>query len=349
MNPIFEDNLNLKLLEYICSGFGVEININELSSILNVHRSTIKKKYNHLIEKKIIKEPISPLNYLIREFPLLVIEKGDFPRDPAMNDFIELDSQIWLAFFKKVENYNTILIELQKSMYDYQEWDEKRRNLLGNYPSEAYFISTRSFMKYFPSSAVKIMENDFKDRRNKIINKMGIDELSLKLLKALTEGEGIRINYSALSRKMDINRRTIQRRIEKFLSEKIIAKPCCRFPRIWVPPEYIFVITLYEIKQKKDLVVRSLIADPHISLLSKVNIRNYNLMSFSSFYNVEKSLTWFEEYNQRFPQCFGKVENITLSPEMTFSIDQQYISLEFIKNCQDKLRGKMHLDLMKNI
>jgi hypothetical protein len=46
MNALLEDPLNLKILEFLCSGIGIIVNINELSKRFKRHRNTIKTKIN---------------------------------------------------------------------------------------------------------------------------------------------------------------------------------------------------------------------------------------------------------------------------------------------------------------
>ena len=55
---------------------------------------------------------------------------------------------------------------------------------------------------------------------------------------------------------------------------------------------------------------------------------------------------WEEVYDKRFSGCIGAVKNKYLSPSMTFSIDQQFVSLEIIKHKLDKIRGKELVDMM---
>ena len=57
MTELLEDELNLKLLQEICSGNGVEVNISQLAKKLNKHRKTIKDRVNRLFENNIISKP----------------------------------------------------------------------------------------------------------------------------------------------------------------------------------------------------------------------------------------------------------------------------------------------------
>ena len=66
MTDLLNNELNLKLLKYIVSGEGVEINISELSKNLSKHRITIKDRVNQLLEHKIINKPQYPFPWLFK-------------------------------------------------------------------------------------------------------------------------------------------------------------------------------------------------------------------------------------------------------------------------------------------
>jgi len=57
MTDLLSDELNLKLLNLIFSGQGVEINVSELAKNLSKHRNTIRDRVNQLIKHKIIRKP----------------------------------------------------------------------------------------------------------------------------------------------------------------------------------------------------------------------------------------------------------------------------------------------------
>ena len=82
MHDLLKDPINIELARLLCSGFGVEINISELSRILNKHRNTIDSRIDKILNSKIIDLPYCPFKHLQTIYPLMVIEKADFPRDP---------------------------------------------------------------------------------------------------------------------------------------------------------------------------------------------------------------------------------------------------------------------------
>ncbi|MFX1538258.1 MAG: hypothetical protein ACFFDI_29020, partial [Promethearchaeota archaeon] len=263
------------------------------------------------------------------------------------------DPFIWAAFFAKEEAYNTFLIEFHKDLHSYQNWKENIINerkitlIESSFPSETIFLSTKSLIKYNPAASAKVLEKNYKNGYHDQLNGLKIDDFVINLIIHLLEGKGIRTNESILARKLDVHRRTIQARIRRLLHEKIILPPVCHFPRVWVPPEYFLVFSLLKIKRKRDLVLRMLKDDPHISVMFNTFWGQYNLALFSTFYTIEDYLKWSEEYDQRFPECIEAVKNTYLSPAMTFSIAQNYVTLTFIENLIKTIKGEELMELMK--
>ena len=353
MTDLLNDELNLKLLKEICCGNGVEVNISELSRSLKKHRNTVRDRLEPLFKNKIINKPIYPFFWLYREYPLMIITRADLPRDALTNDFIEKDPHIFAAFFKKEEEYNTLIIQYHKDIYNYQQWREdlvKEGKLPPReirYPSESMFFSNQTFIKYNPSHPIHLIENDFNKIQGKL-NGYKLDALSLQILKKLVYGIGIQTNENFLSEKLGIHRKTIDRRISLLLKEKIILKPTCRFPRFVVPPNYTLVISLVEIKKHQDKIEKAWNNDPHIPIILRASIGRYTHLIFSCFYLTEDHVDWQETYNQRFYGCIGAVKNTYLSPKMTFSIAQQFVSLEIIKRRLEKIHGRALVAIMKS-
>ncbi|KON27438.1 hypothetical protein AC481_04700 [miscellaneous Crenarchaeota group archaeon SMTZ-80] len=353
MTDLLNDELNLKLLKEICCGNGVEVNISELSRSLKKHRNTVRDRLEPLFKNKIINKPIYPFFWLYREYPLMIITRADLPRDALTNDFIEKDPHIFAAFFKKEEEYNTLIIQYHKDIYNYQQWREdlvKEGKLPPReirYPSESMFFSNQAFIKYNPSHPIYLIENDFNKIQGKL-NGYKLDALSLQILKKLVYGIGIQTNENFLSEKLGIHRKTIDRRISLLLKEKIILKPTCRFPRFVVPPNYTLVISLVEIKKHQDKIEKAWNNDPHIPIILRASIGRYTHLIFSCFYLTEDHVDWQETYNQRFYGCIGAVKNTYLSPKMTFSIAQQFVSLEIIKRRLEKIHGRALVAIMKS-
>lgn len=346
MSELLNDKINLDLLESTCSGIGVSINISALSHSLKKHRNTVRDKVRGLVEHKIINKPIYPFIHLYQEYPLLVIVRADFPRNEEIEKFLIEDEHIFAAFRSKDGEYNTLLIEYHKDLYSYNLWrkaivKEKRiPSRETRYPADALFFSNKLIRKYKPYCPVYIMEEVFKKKQGMEINGYELDNLSFHILKKLLTGEGVRTNENLLSEKMGIHRKTIERHISNLLKEKIVLKPVCRFPKFLVPPNCILVYCLIEVKKSRDKILKAIELDHHIPLALEVGTGRYNLLLFETFFTVEEHFEWEEEYDQRFPGCFGAIKKIYLSPDMTYSIDQQKVSLNIIKHKKEELYGK---------
>ncbi|MFX0060345.1 MAG: hypothetical protein ACFE8J_18765 [Candidatus Heimdallarchaeota archaeon] len=328
---------NLKLLNLLCSGKGVDFNLSNLSLLLDKHRNTIKERTYQLIQHKVIDKPIYPFAHLINEYPLLVISKDEFIRDELTNKFIEKDPHIYAAFFFREEVYNTLTIQFHKDLHSYQTWNDramKEEKITRNdskHPSEAMFFSTKRILKFDPAAPINIIAKGFKEGKIKKISGYKLDSLSINILKRVLKGKGIRTNENLIARELDINRKTVQRKIQTLLNDRIIMKPVSRFPRVIVPPDFILVLSLIESKNHCEDVESSLINDSHITVLIRANVGRYNLLSMGAFKTIEDHLLWQEQYSQRFPWCIGAIKDIYLSPVMTSSISQNYISLKLIE------------------
>ncbi|MHA2106023.1 MAG: hypothetical protein ACW981_21555 [Candidatus Hodarchaeales archaeon] len=337
MEKLLHNALNLKIIELLSSGIGVEIIPSELAKRFKKHRNTIIQKINKIFEYKIINRPLCSFHYIFSIYPLLTIEKSVFTRDSNSKSFIESNPHIMKGFLFKENEYNTLLITLQKDLFSYQNWREeikKREKITPNksdYISEAILLSTKNFLKYDASASIQLIYQHFENGRFREINGLKMDELSLGLLKSLTTGNGIKINENFLANKLNVHRHTIRRRIQHLTNEAIITNPVCRFPRIWIPPEYFQVLSLIEVKENKESLINELIKDPRVPVLIKASERHFNLVIFSNFHSMEDHLSWQEEYDQRFSGSIGEVKNSYLSPAMTFNIEQEHISLNFIR------------------
>ena len=330
MGMILNDLLNVELLRLICSGTGVEINISELSEQLKKHRNTITSRVENLFTNGIIDRPFQPFPKIFEEYSLLVLEKANLPRNRKTNTWIEKNPNIWAAFFVKDEEYNTLLIELHEDLHAYQVWRDCIID--GEYiSSEAIYLSTKAIIKNDPAASVELLKVDFQNSLQMKMNGLTIDQTYLDLIEALLLGKGVWTNPNSLARKLNVHRMTVQRRLDLLLQEKIISNPVSRFPRMWAPPEYFIVLSLIELKRQKNRITKSLIADPHTSLLVRAGAGKYNLLAISSFSRLRDHLTWEEKYDQRFVGSIGAVKNLYLSPSMTFSIHQQYVPLEYLK------------------
>jgi DNA-binding Lrp family transcriptional regulator len=350
---LLDDMLNLEILENICYGTGVEVNISALSSTFKRHRNTIKEQVKALFEHHILDRPIYPFIWLYQEYPMLVVVRADLPRTEQVDKFLKEDAHIFGAFYVRDEEYNTLLIEFFRDLHSYVEW---RKNIVAEnripprenrYPSQSLFFSNQNIVKYQPQSPIFKMEEQYKKGEELELNGYRLNNLCFQILKKLVLGEGIRTNENLLAQKLNVHRKTIERRIVDLVNAGIVTKPACRFPKFFVPPDHILVYYLVEIKKSMDRIIKAIKSDPSIPLALETNIGRYNLLLFGAFINVEDHFKWEEQYENRFPECIGAMKKIYLSPQMTASIDQQKVSLNIIRQRKESLAGKGLLEAVR--
>jgi len=346
MSELLSDQLNLDLLKCICQGEGVEVNVNSLSKTFKKHRNTIKMHLNDLIDNRIIDGPAYPLLWTFREYPLLVIARSDLPRSDEVHDFIIEDEHIAGAFNVRDEEYNMLFMEFHEDLFLYEEWRDRivQENRIPprekRYPANSLFFSNRKMIKYQPHSSIGIMERRLKKNGHIDINGARIDPLSFSILKKIMTGEGIRTVENTLSKKLEVHRKTVERRISALMEQGIISKPVCIYPEWLVPPDHILVYYMVEARRSRANIIREIKRDPHIPMALHAHIGGYNLLVFGVFSNVESHFIWEESYENKFPGCFGRMKKIYLSPKMTTTIDFRKVSIGILKKYQEKLRSE---------
>jgi hypothetical protein len=300
---------------------------------------------NELLDNGIIDGPTYPLRWIFREYPLLVIVRSDLPRSREVHDFIIGDEHIAGAFNVRDEEYNMFFMEFHEDLYTYEEWRDRivEENRIPprekRYPANSLFFSNRKMIKYMPHSSIAVMERRMKRDGHLEINGARINPLSFSILKKIVKGEGIRTIENTLSRKLDVHRKTIERRISALTDEEIVTRPVCMFPEWLVPPDHILVYYLVEARRSKASIIKEIIRDPHVPMALHAHIGGYNLLLFGVFSNVESHFIWEESYEEKFPGCFGRIKKIYLSPKLTTTIDIKKISRGILKKYREKLRS----------
>ncbi|NHJ02408.1 MAG: hypothetical protein EAX86_09760 [Candidatus Heimdallarchaeota archaeon] len=349
-----ENEISLTLLKYLTSGIGVNFNLSDLSDHFKKHRNTIKTRLKLLIDNEIITRPFYSFERLLTEYPLLVISKDDLARDEKTNEFVALDPQIYAAFFFKEGVYNTLTIQFHEDLFQYQSWCDAmfEEGLITTFenqnPPEALLFSTKRMLKYKPSIGINIVIDDYNTGKIHKLKGLELDNLSLEIAKYVLKGKGIKTNENLLARRMGVNRRTIQNKLVSMLEENIITRPSARFPRAFIPPDYFFVLSLVEINDQKDAVLKYLRKDDHIPMLIKINEGRYNYFMGIIFYYVKDHLQWQEDLQNRFPNSIGAVKNTYISSAMAFSINQNYVPLQFIEKKLRSVHGREIVSLMQD-
>jgi hypothetical protein len=201
MSDLLTDKINLDILENICSGAGVDVNISKLAKKFNKHRNTIKSQVDGLFQHEIINRPIYPLAWLYREYPLMIIARAELPRNDTLLQWFKKDKHIFAVFYVKDEEYDTFLIEYHKDFHTYSKWKKNIRNETHNLvkdvrnPAHALIFSTRDMIKYQPYSPIFMMEENFNNGDLTEMNGYKINTLGFQILKQLVMGECIRTTH----------------------------------------------------------------------------------------------------------------------------------------------------------
>lgn len=347
MTELLKNLLNLEILERICHGTGVELNISNLATSLKKHRNTIRSHVNELFESGVLNEPIYPFPWMYQEYPLLVISRADLPKTEAINRFLMEDEHIMSAYYVRDEEFNTLLIEYHKDLHSYGGWrkkivdDKKIPSRENRIPPDSLFFDVRHFIKYKPNAAIRVIEDKYKKGEDISINGYKMCDVCFGILKKLVQGEGIRTNENMLAKDLSVHRKTIERRISAMLVAGIIGKPMCRFPNLFVAPGQILVYYLLEIKKGYKDIIRAIRADPHIPLAVEASVKRYNVLLFGVFFSVEEHFKWEEMYDERFPGALGGMKKIYLSPKMSTPIDFRKIPMSIIRDQKEILYGRM--------
>ncbi|MEM3614561.1 MAG: Lrp/AsnC family transcriptional regulator [Nitrososphaerales archaeon] len=335
------DLMDLMLLKRVCSGYGVEVNIAGLSRRLGRHKNTIRDRVKALLSYGVIDRPVYPFKALFQEYPLLVISYADLPYDEKTVEWLKNDKNIFAAYRIREGESNTVIFEFHKDVWDYHLWREKivREGKIPERskraPSHNYYFSNKAIFKYEPSTSIELIEREFQAEGSVEINGYKIDEVGVQVLKALLKGEGVRINESLLAKELKVSRRSVINRLNRLEAKGVILNPLCRFPHFFVPPNYLLVLALVEVRSAVADVSNQIIQDPHVTLAYHISEGRYNMLLFGCYKSVEDYLRWEDLYAKKYPGCLGSIKISFLSPKMTIHIDQQKVSLGII---EEKLR-----------
>lgn len=336
MPDLLEDRVNLLLLQEICSGNGLEVNLTNLSRRFRRHRNTVRERVRGLLSHGVVDRPVVPFLALFKECPLLVVVYADLPEDKRVSKWIREDANIFGAYRVREGEYNMMLFEFHKDVSSYHVWRDalvsegkipERRERA---PSSALYLSNELIVKYQPNAAIELIEEQFAEEREIEINDYVLDEVALNVLRHLLQGDGIRVNENFLSKRIGVHRSTIRRRISKMEEEGLTHHPLCRFPLFFTPSNFLLVFSMLEVRKPRQFL-SDIANDPHVSLAYNISEGRYNLLLFESHMSIENYLLWEKKYENKYPGCLGSIKNSYLSPKMTISIDQQKVSLGTIR------------------
>jgi DNA-binding Lrp family transcriptional regulator len=339
------DATNLMILRRVCSGQGVEISLTALSKMLRSHKNTVRARVAALLRYGIVDRPVFPFKALFQEYPLLVISYADLPYDEKTVEWLKNDRNVFAAYRVREGESNIVIFEFHKDVWDYHLWREKiaaegkipERSKRA--PSHNYYFSNKAISKYEPSTPIELIEKEYEEKGSVEVNGYKLDDVAIEVLKHLLRGEGVRVNETLLAKELGLSRRVVLNRLTRMQKSGVILNPLCRFPHFFVPPNYLLVLALVEVRMSLDNVMQQIKEDPHITLAYRISEGRYNLLLFGCYKSVEEYLRWEDLYSQRNPGCFGSIKISFLSPKMTIHIDQQKVSLGIIEENLKNVSG----------
>lgn len=357
MSAILDNEFNLLLLEELVSGDSVSVNLSELSRQLDKHRQTILTRVEDIFLHGILDEPAYPFLGLYKERPLLVTVQLEMPDDEMFVKWVKEDPCIFAAFHCRHCEYNTILFIYHKDVTEYLLWREALPSImveeydisknLTKFMSSTSYYSNHLMMKYNPSEGVHLLERQFKDEKRLVINGYKFDELDMDIMKYLAAGVGIKTDLTRLCERTGKHRKTVTRRISTLFENGYLAEPVCRFPTLFVPPGFLFTLSLIEIRNLRDRIIDEMVKDPHVPLVLKTISGQYNLLLFSNHRSIGEYLQWEEGYREKFPGCFGSTNITYLTPRMRIPFDYKIVSLSIISEKLKEIHGRKLKDSLK--
>lgn len=343
MADSFKDVTNLKILKEICDGTGISINLSYLSKNLKKHRNTIKKKVEELIKSEIINLPYFPFFGQYKEYSLLIVVLADLPYTEEIRDWFKKSRYIFAAYKTRISKFNTLLLVFHKDILNYHLWRDslvKRGKIPPRdirTPSEASFYSNQLMVKYEPNEGIRILEEHMDSKKEITLNNLKITQLHFSILKLLLNGKGVRVNETILSKKLGMHKKTIRKRIQKMLKEKVILSPACRFPNFIVPPNFVLQVTKVEINKNKEEVLSFLRGDPHIPLAFHICEGRFNYLLFEIFFSAGDHVEWSSKIREKFKDSIGTSETILVTENNSIKIDRKKVGLNVINDCINSL------------
>lgn len=346
-----DDEFSLRLLRYLVSGDGIKININSMAKELKLHRTTVSKRIQSLYDRRILDKPRYPFIQLFQEYPLLVIALADIPRIPQSTTFFKEDSHIFAAYTCREGPYNTLLIEFFKDMESYHSWresivtEQKLPSRENRATAEVFIFSNKLGFKYDPSCFINQFKKEIKRRKKIELSGYSIDNVDLKIVELLSKGNHIYPNETYLAKEMDTNRKKINRRIESLLEYHIVDTPKCYFPDLFTPPKFNLVLTMLELKSRKDQVKMDLVNDNNIPRALLSSVGRYNILTFSAFRSIDDFFEWADNLSEKYQSSIGAMSHIILSSRTPHTIDPQKVSIGLIERklwmCRKKVKIKV--------
>ncbi len=170
------------------------------------------------------------------------------------------------------------------------------------------------------------------------------DELNLRLLRYLVSGEGVKVNISAVARRLNIHRATAKNKIRYLYENGIVNPPLYPFKALF--EEYPLLV-IVEADMPRDPAIRSFYReDTHIFAAFSCMEGPYNTLLIEFFRDLESYHSWRERIvqEQRIParEWRAPANAYIFSNRLTFKYDPNC----FINVLDEEFRSKGEIQLM---
>jgi len=325
------------MIKELINGDCVNVNINLLSKKLGIHRATVQKKVRKLMEEEVLTQPAYTFPALFQLYPLLVLVWADVPRNDKTARFFFEDPHVFAAFSCMEGPYNTFLIEYFQDMEHYHLWRDslvregKLPERLNRAAADPYMLSNKMMFKNDPSCFLSLLREELELSGKVNVGEWAMDSLSFEILVALIKGDCVWTNHSRLSKKLDMHRKTVTRRLNRMLRDKTLEHPRCQFPHLLMPPGFNMVVTRIGLRSRREEFRRALVEDSNVPRAYDAITGPHNFVAFTAFRRIDDFFDWGEKLNDRFPGEITAMTNSVLSSRKIHTTRQQKISLGLVE------------------
>ncbi len=344
VSEIIDNVANLKIIDSLVKGDSVVINYSELGRKLSKNRGTIQERVERLLENNIIMPPSFPFYHLFAAYPLLLLTNMDIPDcvecQPRIKQWIQEDPQIVAAYKFRQGEYGTLIFTLHRNLKEAHEWLAMLPPTLENiyhvekehatFNSNTIYLSNELLLKYDPSTSINVLERDSK-KGDIVLNGYRLDKLDISILRYLLTGKGIKYNRNQVTAATGLHSRTIEKRVDQMLKNKVLLNPVCRFSELFNPPGYLLSYMLVHLEHPMETSLNSLLINENIPVIWKTIHSKYNLLMFHIHTNIN-DLYGNVDVNRESYKVLEKAQARYLSHDPLKDFSPKKLSLHYIEN-----------------
>lgn len=351
MSELLDNLQNLKIIEYLVSGEAVNVNYSHLSRELSKSRDLLHRRVNNLVTNGIIEPPHFPFNYIFEAFPLFLIINMDIPDcfdcKPKIMQWLRDDPKVFAAYKFRQGEFGTLIFTFHEDLKSSHEWmaqipftleeDYHVAKEHASFNSNTIYLSNQLLMKYNPCTGFNVIEKDFKKEGKISFNGYELDTLDLSIMQNLIDGKSINYNHNIISNQTGLDYRTVEKRVESFIKNKILMNPTCTFPNLFTPPNYFLSYMLARLEYPSDPCLRNLLSDEKIPVLWKTIQSKYNILLFYIHRNVRDLYVYSDDVTCK---VLENAQKKYLAHEPIARFDDKKISLHYIQQKINSISNK---------